>query len=320
MKTIWLLKDTTNDKLNTDRTTQIKSILRLCGYIVRVVDNDILIEDLAGAVRTGDVFFATFWDERLLSVKGFLESGVAALIKKRIKEWNTTADKASIPVPEVKLAALIPWSVERKNDKNAETLAFEEEFLKALDLAMVRCESDKSQILERHKKFEGDDLFVVGGNEIVTGTIYAQPPVSWEARTDRILFPYPKTDAYGYPMLVSVVEQYNIRFQFEPVEIVAIDGRVENRDQYLEELSKSKVVFSGRTVGWPTELIEASYLGVYPFVVNEGVLSEVISDAYRFKTVQQGVNVLRSLMTNETAMKAFDLVKFAEIDSRLKVL
>lgn len=298
MRTIWLLTNTTNDPLMGESPLKlVREFLRANGHITRLEGE---LTNIAERVVKGDVIFGVGWDERLIDIKTLIEK---AAIEREAKKRKISVEEASkledIEVPEVKLVALLPWGPAQAEGVATERREFEERLLRALDAALVRSATEKTGLLWQHQIFHGDDLHVVGGFETIFNVLNVCPKVSWEARENRIVFPYPELKSTGYDELVELVAEYSARYPADNLKFIPLFGRLSSRELYLAEVAKAKVIFSGRSVGWPTELIDASFLGVYPMTTDKGIFKETIPEGYRYTNRGNRVDRLHDLLHQE---------------------
>lgn len=294
MRTIWLLSDTTLDPLMGESQSKlVREYLRANGFITRLESD---LANLAERVINGDVVFGIGWDERLLKLKGLVENAALERVAKRKKIPVGDVKLGDIEVPTVKLVALLPWGPKQAEGVATEQREFEERLLRELDAALVRSSTEKTQLLWQHQIFHGDDMHVVGGFETIFNVLNVCPKVSWEARENRIVFPYQELKSTGYDELTALVAEYSARYPADNLKVIPLFGRISSRDLYLAEVAKAKVMFSGREVGWPTELIDASFLGVYPMTTNEGIFEETIPEGYRYTNRGNRVDRLHDLL------------------------
>ena len=298
MRTIWLLTETSIDPLMGERQLKlVREFLRANGLITRLESE---LTNIAERAVKDDVVFGIGWDARLLDIKPLIEK---AAIEREAKKRKISVEEASkltdIEVADVKLVALLPWGTAQAEGVATEQRELEERLLRALDVALMRSETEKTALLWQHQIFHGDDLHVVGGFETIFNVLNVCPKVSWEARENRIVFPYPELKSMGYDELVELVAEYSARYPADNLKLIPLFGRLSSRELYLAEVAKAKVIFSGRSVGWPTELIDASFLGVYPMTTNEGIFKETIPEGYRYTNRGNRVDRLHDLLHQE---------------------
>jgi hypothetical protein len=315
MRSIWLLNDATTDPLMGERQSKlVRDYLRANGFITRLESD---LANLAERVIDGDVVLGVGWDERLLKIKGLVENAALERVAKRKKIPVGDVQLGDIEVQSVKLVALLPWGQKQAEGVATEQREFEESLLRELDIALVRSSTEKAQLLGQHQIFHEDDVQVVGGFETIFNVLNACPKVSWEARENRIVFPYQELKSTGYDVLIELVAEYTSRYPSDNLKLIPLFGRVSSRDLYLAEVAKAKVMFSGRVVGWPTELIDASFLGVYPLTPDEGIFKEVMPEGHRYTNRGNRVDHLHDLihqddgcpMLNFAAMSMAELMK-----------
>lgn len=315
MRTIWLLNDTTTDPLMGERQSKlVRDYLRANGFITRLESD---LANIAERVINGDVVLGIGWDERLLKIKGLVENAALERVAKRKKIPVEDVQLGDIEVQSVKLVALLPWGKKQAEGVATEQREFEERLLRELDVVLVRSSTEKTQLLWQHQIFHGDDLHVVGGFETIFNVLNVCPKVSWEARENRIVFPYQELKSTGYDVLIELVAEYTARYPSDDLKLIPLFGRISSRDLYLAEVAKAKVMFSGRAVGWPTELVDASFLGVYPLTSDEGIFKETIPEGYRYTNRGNRVDRLHDLlhqddgcpMLNFAAMAMAELMK-----------
>lgn len=305
MKTIWLLNDPMqDDSLSVHRTYVVREALRRDGFITRVDDD---VENMAEKACDGDVVLTTFWDSRIIELKDAL---IQVAIKRKSTEKQIEekdVDLSNIQVPSVKLAAILPWGPVQASKPLLDRIQLEDDILHCLDVAMVRCHYEKEGLLATHAAFEDDEVKVIGGSESLIQVLNLTMATPWESRKNRITFPFAMTDENGYSLFKKLRDEYTSAFPDEKVEWIELDGRVTSRYQLLTEYARTKVVFSGKIYGWPTELIEASMLGAYPLVHDFGALGEVVSNQESkvdFSGAADEVSKLRHLFEKPQACNA----------------
>jgi len=287
MRSIWILNDAdVNPLMGPNQSRLVREYLRAKGFITRIEDS---LNGIVARVQHDDIVFAIGWDARILDIKGLIEK---VAIEREAKLRKTSIEEITdVKIPLVKLVALLPWG-----QGQGEKPGFEERILCALDLALVRSSTERTLLLEQYQNFNGDDCRVVGGFEIMFDVLNVCPKVSWEARENRIVFPYQETSGNGFDELSALVADYSARYPADKLKMVSLFGRIPTREKYLAEVARAKVIFSGRMNGWPTELFDASFLGVYPLTPNGGIFKETVPDACRYTSPGNRVDFLHTLL------------------------
>lgn len=267
MKTIWILTQ------DSPHEAALKRVLRRAGFDVRLFDRSF---DVAGNARDGDVVMVFGWapaalefayarDQmanggKKLSVVGYmLETGSYDPI-------NMAAQGFEIPTKD--------WLAMR-----------ERAVLGSLDACLVATDHHRQMVKSAFDEFDTSGIEVVGGllekSELVT---YRKPR---SAKATQVFFPYPVAEgqsnlADGYAEFERVRDLFCAAHEEQAAEVkwVVLDPAT-NREDYLDELSRSKVAFCARMAEqWPTEMLEAAEVGTFPMAPARLCYPEVLGDAY----------------------------------------
>lgn len=271
MKKVWILRRS----IEHPQTDLLKELLRSSGFIVQVEQ----LYEVVKKIQAGDIIFGIDWDVDIVDAR------------QKLKE-------AGVDPASVKLVGIVRWE---PTFQYQEVIAEEHSHLKELDLAMVRSQYEKDCIMRAHTEFEPSDMHVVGGLESYFDILNSCMKVSWQARENKVVFPY-EFNSIEMNEADTLIAEYNFCYPKEKLELLKTFAMYDTKGQYLKAISSAKVVYGAFPEYWPTEVIKASFLGIYPMVPDAGIYKELVADEFRTgDSLEERIEKLHSLVTKQEA-------------------
>jgi len=271
-KTVWIL---TNGSFNHPDAELLKRSLISEGIIARIEE----MHNIVKKIKDGDVVFGFGWQSNVEDLNDSLKA----------------AGKESV---KVKTAVMVDWHTSLKGIESIEV--DEDKLLSIVDLVLVRSQFEKDKILSVHTKFHPDDMYVVGGLESYFDILNVAPRTSWEVRENVIAYPYPVSNKANTE-LSNLMGEYRSRYPKESFTVIRMFANYNSKEEYYAALSRAKVIYGSVHDKWPDVIINATFLGVYPFVPDEGIFKEIFQDEFRTKESVDKVELMHSLLNKKEA-------------------